>query len=661
MLGAFAFRERMIAECPMGYLVNVDNGGTFTDLCVVDGAKVYHTKTLTTPHDLSKCFFEGLQKISAIIFDDEDLSRLLQNTAHLRYSTTQGTNALVERKGPRLGLILSDGEDATFLLQDADENRRELFEALVGDRVATVDVTLSGGDLEAVVVKAVNALTSSGANRLVVAATGEGYANVERELKRLILRMFPRHLLGAVPVLYSHEIAEDADKVRRTWTAIFDSFLHPAMERFLYAAEHKLRAGKVSSPLLIFRNDGDSARVAKTIAIKTYSSGPRGGAEGARALARHYGIDHLMAIDVGGTSTDIGVVVADRIRGKRRGEVERTPVSFPLSDIVSMGVGGSSVIRTEGGEIVVGPESMGASPGPACFGRGGSEATITDVYLLLGILDPQAFFGSALALDPKRSTDAVLRRVAEPLGLPLEEALAAMEDAWVARIVQSLTHIDKEQQEFTLMAFGGAGPLAICSIAEQVGVQQVLIPRLAAVFGAYGISFSDIAHHYETALCDHSETELGRAMEQARARAKKDMFAEGFSLDECDLDFTLIRSGDGAEDMFPLNGTPSLPSDIQSTDRLSLALSVTKRIPHPALPEPVADGEQQCLASGTRTMHLKGTGQVDVPVYRVEEQKAGTVGSGPAILQADYFTCRVLEGWRFEFTGTKDIMLKRMA
>jgi len=266
----------------MDRLINIDNGGTLTDICVVDGAQVYRTKTLTTPHDLSRCVLDGLKKASKVIYGDEDLHKLLMTTAHIRYSTTQGTNALIERKGPRLGLIVGGALSLDAVKAAAPD--ADLFETLVAGRTIALDSGLSDSALEVAAVKATNALTSAGANRIVVAYGGPGRTEEEMRVKRVLLRKFPQHLLGAVPVLYSHEILEDDNDVRRTWTALFNAFLHPPMERFLYNVEHKLRDHKAQNPLLIFRNDGDSARVAKTIAVKTYSSGPRGGMEGAKAL-----------------------------------------------------------------------------------------------------------------------------------------------------------------------------------------------------------------------------------------------------------------------------------------------------------------------------------------------------------------------------------------
>lgn len=640
----------------MGLLINIDNGGTLTDVCVIDGSKVYRTKTLTTPYDLSKCFFDGLKKVSRTVYGEENIGALLQTTDYIRYSTTQGTNALVEKKGPRMGLIAGNGAAAGLLQHGSDA--REMFAALVGDRVVTIDPDLEGDAYEAMAVKGVNDLTSAGANRLVVSLGGPNYAQQEARLKRLLLRKFPSHLLGAVPIVYSHEVVDDPDDARRTWTALFNSFLHPAMERFLYSAEHILRNHKAKNPLLIFRNDGDSARVAKTIAIKTYSSGPRGGMEGAKALAAYYGFDELLSMDVGGTTTDIGLAENGVIRSRRRGEVENIPVSFPLCDVVSVGVGGSSIIKANDGHIRVGPQSVGSAPGPACFGLGGKEATITDAFLLQGVLDPASYFGGDLPLDTERAKTAVLGNLAKPLGLSLEDALVAMEQAWVKKIAESLKHYTEISPKTTLAAFGGAGPLAVCKVAEAAGVDRVIIPGLAAVFSAFGIGFSDIAHHYEATLKANSDDALKASLDELLGRARRDMFAEGFELSECQTETQLLRTRNGVEAALPLKGA-ALPADIKAGDGLAVALRVIKPIVHAKFAPARNVTPREALASGHRDVYFAKGGWRKIPVFRVEEQQPGASAAGPAIIEEAFFTCRLEAGWRFEVNANGDILLQR--
>jgi N-methylhydantoinase A len=234
-------------------LVNIDNGGTLTDVCVIDGDDVRYTKTLTTPFDLSSCLFEGLTKAADVIYGEPRLAALLQSTGYIRYSTTQGTNALVQRKGPRLGLLIADPTIYDRLAETPLQ--AELLAALVGPRWATVTIESDDQALSAELVRQINDLASNGASRVVVSVGGEDGAQSEVRLKRLLLRLYPRQLLGAIPLLFSWELAADRDDIRRTWSSVLNAFLHPAMERFLFSTENRLRGYRTRRPLLIFRND----------------------------------------------------------------------------------------------------------------------------------------------------------------------------------------------------------------------------------------------------------------------------------------------------------------------------------------------------------------------------------------------------------------------
>src|ERR1700730_14428417 len=329
----------------MERMINIDNGGTLTDICVWDGQAFNYTKTLTTPYDLSKCLFDGLTKVSASVFGSADLEALLHSTKHIRYSTTQGTNALLERKGPRIALVTDDAAVVEELR--STESEAGLFDDLIGPRVAVVDPQADEETLGFDVVQQGTRLRTDGAARIVV-AVGDADGPGERRLRNILLRKYPRHMLGSVPVLYTWEFTADRVRSRRIWSGVINAFLHPTMERFLYNAEDRLRSHRVQNPLLIYRNDGASSRVAKAVALKTYSSGPRGGLEGTRALADSYGLARVLMMDVGGTTTDVGIVENGAISTRRRGTVQGVPISFPMSNVHSSGIGGSSVIAVHG-------------------------------------------------------------------------------------------------------------------------------------------------------------------------------------------------------------------------------------------------------------------------------------------------------------------------
>ncbi|GAC1623485.1 MAG: hydantoinase/oxoprolinase family protein [Nevskia sp.] len=647
----------------MAMLVSIDNGGTLTDACVIYGAKVFHAKTLTTPHDLTKCFVDVLREISTRVYGEPKLSTLLEEVDYIRYSTTQGTNAVVQRKGPRLGLILRRGGRIAPLLRNEGES--ELAQALVGDRVATVDMAQSDEALDVELTGVVNDLISRGANRLVISLGGADLADAETRVKRLVLLRYPRHLLGAVPILYSHQLSDDRDDARRTWSSLLNAFLHPAMERFLYGAENVLRDARARNPLLIFGNDGTSSRVAKTIALKTWGSGPRGGMEGAKALAVHYGRNTLLTMDIGGTTTDIGIVDRGAVRERRWGTLEDVEISFPLSEVESLGAGGSSIVRVVDGVVKIGPESVGGAPGPACFGYGGKEATITDAYLLLGILDGDSYFGGTLKLDKARAQAAIEENVAKPLGVPLDEALARMEQAYVAKIASPMKQLMGSAKDASLLAFGGAGPMTACRVAEQLGVKEIIVPRMAAVFSAFGIGFSDIAHSYDAALADASEKGLKTVLDRLTQRAKSDMYAEGFDLAECAVEKALDYSQNGEQVSRRLNGDLRVSESLQQAQDLRVQMRATKTIPHFALKAVDTKAGKAAATKATRRLQLVEAGgktlaaAAALPLYRHEQLAAGDHADGPAIVEEEYFTCLVSAGWSFLVNDNHDLVLRR--
>lgn len=636
----------------MERLINIDNGGTLTDIVIGSGTDFTFTKTLTTPADLSQCLFDGLAKASTTIYGQEDLPSLLHSTRHIRYSSTQGTNALVQGKGPRIGLITDDANLVAELRKDPEATR--LFDDLIGERVSLLPVDGDEESRARLLVTEINRLTTAGAERLVVAAVDP---DREKLYKRAMLKNFPRHLLGSVPVLFSWEFTSDTLRSRRIWSGIINSFLHPTVERFLYSAEHRLRSYKVKNPLLIYRNDGASSRVAKSVALKTYSSGPRGGLEGTRALAEAYGLKHVLMIDVGGTTTDVGSVLNSEISTDRRGTVKGVPISYEMSNVHSKGIGGSSVIAVQNGEITVGPESVGAAPGPACFGFGGRQATITDVNLLLGVLDPATYLNGEMQLDAGRAKAVITSTVAEPLGISLDEALIRMERTYAEHLASAFSGAIQDADMTTVAAFGGGGPMSACLAARIAGVRRVLIPRLAAVFSAFGISFSDISQTYETDITGASAAQIDDARLEMEGRAGRDMFQEGHTINECELDWKLvIENVDGslAQDSPFDQMEPPQATDGQ---RALLSLKCTFALPHPTLPGNHEHSKSKAVAAGTRSVRSSADSVEQIPVYQLEEQAPGATAAGPAIVEGPFFTTRVPAGWELNVSAAGDLLL----
>jgi N-methylhydantoinase A/oxoprolinase/acetone carboxylase beta subunit len=644
----------------MGMLVNIDNGGTLTDICVLKDKNVYKTKTLTTPYDLSKCFFDGLKSISTVIYGEEDVAKLLTEVEHIRYSTTQGTNAIVERKGPKLGLVLNKGNaDLAKRMREQDE---DLFDFLVGDRIAEVDLADLGDEAKAGdTATVITGLTSMGANRLVVCFDAENAAMSEAQFKMLAFDVYPRHLLGAVPMLFASELVDDVSADRRGWTALTNSFLHPAMESFLYNAENRLREYRTKNPLLIFRNDGNASRVAKTIAVKTYSSGPRGGMEGVKTFSKQYNLSNVMTMDIGGTTTDIGHLVDLKLNEERRGKVEGVPISFGLCEIHSEGVGGSSILSVKDGAIQVGPESVGAVPGPASFGRGGKSSTITDVNLLLGLLDPSTYFGGGLKLDSDRGRAAIDENIASPLGISVDEALHKLSDAYEQKIADGIKGFGDVAKDTVLLAFGGAGPMNACGIAEIAGINTVYVPKTAAVFSAFGIGSCDIGQSYAVVLSANKQDVLLDAYDGLIERAERDMFAEGYAKGDFDINAQLIGETGSEESTHQLNGKIALPKALEKADSVTLEVIASKRLKTEDDKKVKTKKGKTATSSDNRTIVGNDLKSQDVPVYSVNDMAAGEHATGPAVIEEDYFTCLVREGWEFVVTEAGDICLTKGA
>ena len=640
----------------MGILVNIDNGGTFTDVCISDGEKVVHAKTPTTPHDLTQCFLEVLKRGSDELYGEPDAARLIREAECLRYSTTSGTNAVVEHKGTPVALLVDSGEEDNVYGAATRLGDHDLWRAMVPQNPVGISVSKSF-DIDAdELIAIVNQLLTKGALRLVVALRSEV---AEQNIKQLLLDRYPRHLLGAIPFLVSSELAYDGDLARRTITAVVNSYLHPGMEHFLYGAENICKEQHLKKPLLIFRNDGDSARVAKTTAIKTWGSGPRGGLDGAVAYAQHYGLDSVVTMDIGGTTSDISVVTGQGVTMLAYGAIEGTPTSFPLPTIHSFGVGGSSVVRVDQGSIKIGPDSVGASPGPACYGRGGTEATLTDALVVAGVLDPDRYLGGEISLDRERAEQAVLNNVGEARGEDATEAAAAIIKAFQGKIAEELTttleHSGCSAAATTLLAYGGGGPMIASGVANSAGMKRVIVPRLASVFSAFGIGFSHLAHEHKIPL-DSAVVGIEALGEELEARARRDMYGEGVDPASCSYTKSLWGAvGDIAVNR-PLT-TKKLKLDGELSDP-RLTVRAVFELPTLTLRANTEKKYSAAKARGKVAINLDGKKALELPVVDDGDLKPGKEMIGPGLIQGDYLTSIVEAGWRLRVSSNGDLVFE---
>lgn len=611
--------------------INIDTGGTFTDGYFTRDGSAERVKVDTTPHDLTECLAncvaEGARRLGY-----PNVQALLLDTEVFRFSSTIGTNSIIQRTGPRIGLLVSPGA-AERLYGEGDS---PLYEFLMRrELVAEVADPFDAGEVRAVV----RNLLVGGARILVVSFDGsEDDPQSEEAVKKIVQTEYPRHYLGAVPCLLASEITPRHGAERRTATAVINAYLHPDMVRFLYKADEDLRSEGHPHPLLIVHSSGGVARVAKTRAIETYNSGPVGGVYGAAAVSARLGLEHLVTMDVGGTSTDVAVISGAHVPFEADPRVAGVAVHVPMVRVDAVGGGGGSLAGHADGTYTVGPESAGASPGPACYGLGGQRATASDAEVVLGHLDPEYFLGGRRRLDPARARTA-LERVAG--SDPVEEAAWHVHRALVKvaadKVADMIAESGTSPSEFTLLAFGGGGGLYGAEVAEACGVPRVLSLPQSSVFSAFGISGMDLAHVYEL----RPGIELAEQLAAATKRAQLDAAGEGS--EPSDLSYRLEIDRDGGSVVEPFDGT-NVPAAATGSDVRALRMRATVPIPQTEMATYPVEGEDAGAAQkGTRTVWRDGAA-ADIPVYDRDLLRPGNRVDGLAMVDATDTTILVPKG-----------------
>jgi len=408
--------------------VSVDIGGTFTDCFVVWDGKYVEAKALTTHHNLALGFNEALSKAYHVL--GLELEEILSAVDSVRYATTLGTNALIEHKGPRIGMLVTAGYEATVPLsrargygegldylaqQDLPNAQRPapLVEAHmirgVRERVDFEGRLVMGLDEDDVRLQ-IRSLVDKGAEIIVVALVNSVVNPAhEQRIEEILLEEYPSHLLGAIPIILSHQVAGRKGEYVRATSAIVDGYLHSTMYHALSALEQNLRAHRYEKPMLVIHNSGGMAQLNSTDALQTIHSGPVSGIAASEHLAMQAALGNVVATDMGGTSYDIGIVVEGGIKHYDFNPViDRWLVSVPMVHLVTLGAGGGSIAAYDRmyDTVKCGPESAGSDPGPACYDRGGMNPTVTDADLLLGYLDPKNYAGGSIPLNPRRASAA---------------------------------------------------------------------------------------------------------------------------------------------------------------------------------------------------------------------------------------------------------------
>jgi N-methylhydantoinase A/oxoprolinase/acetone carboxylase beta subunit len=642
------------------YTVDIDTGGTMTDGLVWDGTSLVSIKVDTTPHDLTVSFREVLAEAARSLGFGDDLRAFLDQVALVRWTSTITSNTLAERKGAKLGLLVRQGEERS-LYGDGPS-------PAVGTLVAEHDVIGLADDAdEQAVLDGVRRLLEDGTRRICVGLDSFPETRREQAVKRVVERQYPDHFLGAVPVLLGSEMAQVDDDATRTHCALINAYVHGQLASSLFRAEDLLRYDEGwAGALLVGHGNGGVARVGKTKAVDTIESGPVFGTHAAAWYARRYGLDRVVCLDVGGTTAKASVVEAGQPRYTREGEVFGIPIRTPVALLRSAVLGGGSIARPgDAGGLALGPRSMGAAPGPACYGLGGDQATLTDAFLVLGYLDPEGFLGGRRRLDVGRARAALEQRVADPLGSSVEDAARRVADAAVGIVAElvgsTLARTGIDPPDAVLFAFGGNGGLFAAPVAERLGIPTARVFALGPVLSAFGSAVSDVVHVHERSLgvgADDGRDAVASAVAALEAAGRRDLAGEGFDPDRAVIEVELdVRDGDRRLTVRGRDAGQALAALDGATRVDVVRVRARHQLQSVEPPPRPADGTP--APPVVRTLLLTEGGSAQAPVHDWTRLASGTRIGGPALAAGGSMTCLVRPGWTLEVDELGDAVLRR--
>lgn len=672
-------------KSPTNLAVAVDIGGTFTDVALVDGSgRSWRAKTPSIPSDPSEAFLNGirlaLQQAGA---SAADLDQVL-------HGTTVATNMILEGKGARTALVTTRGFRHVLAIGRQDIPRKANLYTWVkpvppvpSSRIVEVDERVAAGGAvlealdEATVRAAAEKIRSMNVQAVAVCLI-HAYANPAHE--RRVAEIL-REELPDLAVTVSSDVLPVVREYERSLTTVLNATVMPGVTTYVKNLEKRLDDEGATPPLMLMQSNGGVAgapkiRVAPAL---TALSGPAAGVVGARAAAAACGIEDIITNDIGGTSADICLIKGGQIGLTQHGAVGEWPLALPMVDMITIGAGGGSLARIKDGALTVGPESAGAWPGPACYGKGGTEPTVTDAHVALGQL-PARLLGGSMVLDVEAAKRAVMT-IAEPLGLDLETAargiLAIADNHMVGAMRVVSVERGHDPRDFTLVPFGGAGPLHGCALADLLGIKSVLITPAPGVLCADGLLAADLKSEFSRAMAipgamDPAATEPIIAELEAQATAwlnEEDVASEVRVIERVAL---LRYAGQGGEIAVAYAADRAqVEANFQAAHKalygFNLGASielVTLRVHATglaAVPPAVELAPGTTPAPEEHTAVSIGGKQVDVPVLDRAKLGAGATFAGPVILTQLDTTTFVAAGWQGRVHASGGIILTKEA
>ena len=669
--------------------VGIEVGGTFTDLMLLgdDGSIVATTKVLSTPDNPARAVLAALDEVIELAGDG----------LTLLHGSTVATNAVLERKGARAGLLTTAGFADILDLQRQDRERiyqlqyRKPEPLVPRERVGEIDerVTATGEVLREIdrerAAETIGALAAAGVDAIAICLL-HSYAHPrhEQELRALI-----RDLRPDIQVSISSEVAAEFREYERASTTVIDAFVKPVIHAYLSDLGTEAARRGVQQVLMMQSNGGLlPAGYIREHPGRTLFSGPAAGVTGAARVALAAGIENIITLDMGGTSTDVCLVTGGRPEMTGDATIDRLPIKIPMIDIVTVGAGGGSIAWLDpGGMLQVGPQSAGANPGPACYGFGGTAATTTDANVVRGLIRPGHFLGGQFELDVEAARAAIGKAAAE-LGRSPErfaEDVATIADVTMANAVRLVsTERGYDPRDYTLVAYGGAGPLHAASVAGQLNISRVLVPPCPGLLSAFGLLAGqfqrDFARTQVRPLDDEGYAAIGAVFSGLLADAREEVASHGIDPDSCQVAYALDMRyrGQGFELTLPVtageiaeSSASALAERFHNQHRLryghatpgepvelvTYRLAIIQPFDAPATLRMPAGEERE---AGRAEISVDGT-RVACDFHWRAALQAGFTASGPLVVEEPTATTFVPPGWRLRVDEHANLLLERSA
>ena len=697
----------------MSFIVATDVGGTCTDTVIVEGGKsIVIGKSLSTPPDFADGILDSIQSAADVM--QVGLGDIFRQTTLFIHGSTVVDNTVLERKGARTGLISTAGFEDTLLVTRGAYGRwsglseEGLKHPVATDRPAplvpfelirgvTERVDYKGAVIreldEAEVEQAVNYLIDEQQVESVAVALLWSFANPVHEQR---IRSLIKARDKAIHVSISSEIAPVPGEYERTSTTVINAYAGQVVSNYINNLQKLLGEYHYRGPVLVMQGYGGllPAEQAAERAVQMVECGPVAGVIGSKFLGDGMGDENIIAADMGGTTFKVGIIQNGEIEYAREPLIDRFHYSVPKINVASIGGGGGSLVTLEDdtGAPLVGPQSAGANPGPVCYGRGGTQPTVTDVLLLLGYIDPRRFLNGAMSLDLATTVEQFREKIAEPLGLSVEEAAIGILRVANAQVTDLIHKITVEQgldpRDFVLHAFGGSCPMLASAFARELSVKRIIVPYTASVNCAFGLANTDVMHDYSTTVTKSAPcpvAEINAIYAPMTSAAKDALTVEGFPEDKMSFRWSVgfryamqvheIMTPVRAATPLDESGLEQLVNDFEALyenrygkgsayrdagiEMTRFRLSAAGRIERPEFSAaPLGDSDPGAAFTGRRDIFVTGhDSMTEADIYDFEKLRPGNIIAGPAVIHTPITTIVIQDNQQGQMDGYKNIII----